>query len=84
MILLDCFLKIRILDFWGKDSFQDELMMREYLREGDLLSAEIHEIRNDGTVNLHTRSLKYGKLAQGILVVVRNLWIFGKNIGFFL
>ena len=67
-----------------KDSFQDELMMREYLREGDLLSAEIHEIRNDGTVNLHTRSLKYGKLAQGILVVVRNLWIFGKRIDFFL
>ncbi|PAV73231.1 hypothetical protein WR25_14320 [Diploscapter pachys] len=53
-----------------KKSLEDELMMREYLREGDLLSAEIHEIRNDGTVNLHTRSLKYGKLAQGILVVV--------------
>lgn len=45
-------------------------MMRDYLKEGDLVSAEVQQIHHDGVLSLHTRSLKYGKLAQGILLTV--------------
>jgi len=48
----------------------DERAMREYLIEGDLISAEVQTIYNDGRIMLHTRSLKYGKLGQGVLVRV--------------
>ncbi|KAG1957700.1 exosome complex component RRP4 [Pimephales promelas] len=51
-------------------STQDELAMRDYLQEGDLISAEVQSIFSDGAVSLHTRSLKYGKLGQGVLVLV--------------
>lgn len=51
-------------------SVQDEEMMREFLKEGDLISAEIHQISTEGALTLHTRSLKYGKLGQGILLTV--------------
>ncbi|KFZ58167.1 Exosome complex component RRP4, partial [Antrostomus carolinensis] len=51
-------------------SAEDELAMRDYLQEGDLISAEVQSIFSDGAVSLHTRSLKYGKLGQGVLVQV--------------
>ncbi|XP_044748400.1 exosome complex component RRP4 [Coccinella septempunctata] len=51
-------------------SAEDEHMMRKYLQEGDLISAEVQSIFSDGSLSLHTRSLKYGKLAQGFLVKV--------------
>ncbi|KAI8497781.1 Exosome complex component RRP4 [Branchiostoma belcheri] len=51
-------------------SAEDELMMREYLQEGDLISAEVQAIFHDGALSLHTRSLKYGKLSQGVMVQV--------------
>ncbi|TRY66273.1 hypothetical protein DNTS_026230 [Danionella cerebrum] len=51
-------------------STQDELAMRDYLQEGDLISAEVQSIFSDGALSLHTRSLKYGKLGQGVLVSV--------------
>ncbi|KAL1138688.1 hypothetical protein AAG570_008750, partial [Ranatra chinensis] len=51
-------------------SVEDERMMRKYLMEGDLISAEIKNIFSDGALSLHTRSLRYGKLSQGILVAV--------------
>merc|ERR1712112_585891 len=51
-------------------SAEDELMMRRYLEEGDLISAEVQNIFNDGSLSLHTRSLKYGKLGQGVLLKV--------------
>lgn len=39
--------------------------------EGDLVTAEVQTVRStDGSVMLHTRSLKYGKLAGGQLVEV--------------
>jgi exosome complex component RRP4 len=44
--------------------------MRNYLAEGDLLSAEVHKVQPDGTIMLHTRSLRYGKLENGSLVTV--------------
>jgi len=49
---------------------EDELSMRAYLVEGDLVSAEVQNIWGDGSLSLHTRSLKYGKLGQGVLVTV--------------
>ncbi|XP_022905078.1 exosome complex component RRP4 isoform X1 [Onthophagus taurus] len=51
-------------------SAEDEHMMRKYLQEGDLISAEVQNVFSDGSLSLHTRSLKYGKLSQGILVKV--------------
>ncbi|GAB0488871.1 hypothetical protein MMPV_000084 [Pyropia vietnamensis] len=48
----------------------DERNMRDLYSEGDLLSAEVQELRHDGGIALHTRSLKYGKLTGGLLVVV--------------
>ncbi|XP_036712689.1 exosome complex component RRP4 isoform X2 [Balaenoptera musculus] len=51
-------------------SAKDELAMRGFLQEGDLISAEVQAVFSDGAVSLHTRSLKYGKLGQGVLVQV--------------
>ncbi|CAI4225986.1 unnamed protein product [Auanema sp. JU1783] len=53
-----------------RKSVEDELMMREYLKEGDIVSAEVQQVNSDGVINLHTRNLKYGKLAQGVLVKI--------------
>lgn len=51
-------------------SLEDEHMMRKYLQEGDLISAEVQKVYDDGSLSLYTRSLKYGKLCQGVLVKV--------------
>ncbi|KAL4149170.1 hypothetical protein QTP88_003170 [Uroleucon formosanum] len=51
---------------------EDEQSMRSYLSEGDLISAEVHSIFADGSLSLHMRSLKYGKLGQGVLVKVQS------------
>lgn len=51
-------------------SEEDERLMRDYLAEGDLISAEVQAVFHDGVLSLHTRSLKYGKLGQGILIEV--------------
>lgn len=51
-------------------SAEDEHLMRRYLQEGDLISAEVQSIFSDGSLSLHTRSLKYGKLSQGVLIKV--------------
>lgn len=44
--------------------------MRRYLQEGDLVCAEVQSIFADGSLSLHTRVLKYGKLSQGIMLKV--------------
>lgn len=49
---------------------EDELNMRSFFREGDLVSAEVQSLHGDGSIALHTRSAKYGKLQQGQLLVV--------------
>ena len=49
---------------------EDEQMMRSYFTEGDLISAEVQSIFSDGSLSLHTRSPKYAKLGQGVLVIV--------------
>ncbi|CAG9110327.1 unnamed protein product [Plutella xylostella] len=51
-------------------SAEDEQMMRKHLQEGDLISAEVKSLFSDGSLSLHTRSMKYGKLGQGTLVNV--------------
>jgi exosome complex RNA-binding protein Rrp4 len=41
----------------------DELQMRNFFEEGDLLVAEVQSFFSDGAMSLHTRSLKYGKVS---------------------
>lgn len=48
----------------------DELNIRAFFTEGDLLVAEVQSIHGDGSASLHTRSLKYGKLRNGVFVGV--------------
>lgn len=48
--------------FQRRRSAEDEQMMRKYLVEGDLISAEVQNIYQDGSLSLHTRSFTYGKV----------------------
>ena len=43
----------------------DELNIRSYFSEGELLVAEVQQLFQDGSPSLHTRSLRYGKLRNG-------------------
>lgn len=51
-------------------SYEDQLQMRAFFNEGDLVSAEVQAMQADGAAGLHTRSMKYGKLENGQLYVV--------------
>ncbi|KAI6205927.1 Ribosomal RNA-processing protein 4 [Aphelenchoides besseyi] len=51
-----------------RKSSEDQLQMTDYLKVGDLVSAEVQRTYGHGFLGLHTRSLKYGKLGQGVLV----------------
>eukprot|EP01054_Gregarina_sp_Poly1_P009994 Gregarina_sp_Poly_1__9993@NODE_664_length_6888_cov_103_167424_g502_i0_p2_GENE_NODE_664_length_6888_cov_103_167424_g502_i0NODE_664_length_6888_cov_103_167424_g502_i0_p2_ORF_typecomplete_len356_score36_71KH_6/PF15985_5/2_5e08Bac_DnaA_C/PF08299_11/0_23_NODE_664_length_6888_cov_103_167424_g502_i052416308 len=44
--------------------------MRRFFIEDDLLSTEVQKVNQDGTVLLHTRSGRYGKLSNGTCVCV--------------
>lgn len=48
-------------------NYDDQLSMRTFFREGDLISAEVQGMQSDGSTSLHTRSLKCGKLENGLL-----------------
>ncbi|KAF2141897.1 uncharacterized protein K452DRAFT_287865 [Aplosporella prunicola CBS 121167] len=48
----------------------DELNIRTFFTEGDLLVAEVQSLFQDGSCALHTRSLKYGKLRNGYFLSV--------------
>jgi exosome complex component RRP4 len=48
----------------------DELQIRTFFSEGDLLVCEVQALHQDGGASLHTRSLKYGKLRNGMFVRV--------------
>lgn len=48
----------------------DELQIRTYFSEGDLVVAEVQSVHQDGSASLHTRSLKYGKLRNGFFLAV--------------
>eukprot|EP00127_Corallochytrium_limacisporum_P003193 Clim_evm42s147 gene=Clim_evmTU42s147 len=60
-------------------SQEDELAMRQYLQEGDLISAEVQSVQaSDGTLVLHARSTKYGRLGGnggGCIVVVPSILV---------
>lgn len=43
---------------------EDELNMRTYFSENDVISSEVQTVLNDGTVALHTRNMKYGKVVS--------------------
>ncbi|KAI9810433.1 MAG: exosome non-catalytic core subunit rrp4 [Phylliscum demangeonii] len=53
-----------------KRTSTDELQIRTFFSEGDLLVAEVQSIFQDGAASLHTRSLKYGKLRNGVFLSV--------------
>eukprot|EP00051_Salpingoeca_urceolata_P023778 m.409013 g.409013 ORF g.409013 m.409013 type:complete len:387 (-) comp20152_c0_seq3:232-1392(-) len=72
---LDSVLRLSSVNLPGgtlrRKSAEDELMMREFFQEGDLLSGEVQMVhQEDGSLSLHTRSLKYGKLGPGTFLVV--------------
>ncbi|KAK4089752.1 hypothetical protein Purlil1_5855 [Purpureocillium lilacinum] len=48
----------------------DELQIRSFFAEGDLVVAEVQQLHQDGAASLHTRSLKYGKLRNGVFAGV--------------
>lgn len=48
----------------------DELQMRSFYQEGDIICAEVQSCFQDGSLGIHTRSLKYGKLSYGVLMNV--------------
>lgn len=53
---------------------EDSLNMRSFFTENDCISAEVQKVRHDGNISLHTRNLKYGKLANGQMIrVAHNL-----------
>lgn len=49
---------------------EDSLNMRTFFQENDLISAEVQKIHGDGSISLHTRNLKYGRLGNGTLISV--------------
>ncbi|KAI5294425.1 exosome non-catalytic core subunit rrp4 [Ascosphaera acerosa] len=56
-----------------KRTTADELQIRNYFNEGDLVVAEVQGVHaGDGAATLHTRSLKYGKLRNGVFLAVNS------------
>ena len=51
----------------------DELNIRSFFGEGELLVAEVQSLFQDGSASLHTRSLKYGKLRNGYFMAVSGM-----------
>ena len=50
-------------------SEEDQLNMRQFFKEGDVISAEVMQVSSsDGRIMLQTRNLKYGKLMNGFMV----------------
>lgn len=51
----------------------DELQIRSFFAEGDLLVAEVQTLHAEGGASLHTRSLRYGKLRNGVFCAVSGI-----------
>lgn len=51
----------------------DELNIRSFFGEGEILVAEVQQLYHDGSATLHTRSLKYGKLRNGYFMSVTGM-----------
>jgi len=56
-------------DVRRRRTVQDQLQMRNFYVESDMISAECHQFQSDSVISLHTR-LKYGKLSYGLCVNV--------------
>ncbi|EZF35659.1 exosome complex component [Trichophyton mentagrophytes] len=56
-----------------KRTAADELQIRSFFNEGDLVVAEVQTVHGDGAASLHTRSLKYGKLRNGLFLAVSGM-----------
>jgi exosome complex component RRP4 len=52
-----------------RKSAEDEMRMRMYMEEGDLVVAEVLNVTSEA-IQLQARTLRYGKLGQGLLVKV--------------
>ena len=49
--------------------------MRTFFEEGDLLVAEVQAFFADGSMSLHTRSLKYGKVSLSVAREIELTWL---------
>lgn len=55
-----------------RKSENDELLMRTFFREGEIICAEVQQLFQDGAIGIHTRNLeKYGKLITGTIAQVQ-------------
>ncbi len=48
----------------------DEMEMRTFYDIGDIVVCEVQKVNKSGTASLHTRSDKYGKLENGLLIKI--------------
>ncbi|BHF78980.1 Exosome complex component RRP4 [Sparganum proliferum] len=53
-----------------RKSEDDERAMRSFMREGDLIVAEVREVFRDGSLQLHMPGKRTGRLGEGCLVHV--------------
>mmetsp|Transcript_2453 Transcript_2453/g.4065 ORF Transcript_2453/g.4065 Transcript_2453/m.4065 type:complete len:315 (+) Transcript_2453:238-1182(+) len=51
-------------------TLEDQLQMRTLFQENDLVSAEVSSFYQHGGMAIHTRSMRYGRLENGVLVSV--------------
>lgn len=49
---------------------EDRLQMRQFFAENDIISCEVATLFRDGGMSIQTRSQKYGKLENGVMIQV--------------
>lgn len=54
---------------------EDTLRMRELYEENDIISAEVQKVHDTGELALQTRSSRYGKLQNGVVVTLPAVYI---------
>ena len=64
LLYLESSLRLTICTLKRRKLESDELQMRTFFEEGDLLVAEVQAFFSDGAMSLHTRSLRYGKVCS--------------------
>lgn len=57
----------------------DELNIRSFFNEGECVVAEVQTVQQDGSAVLHTRSLRYGKLRNGMFLAVAGFGAAGEK-----
>lgn len=53
-----------------RKSEDDEMNMHKYFAVNDMVVCEVQKVNKNGSAALHTRNDKYGKLSNGLLVIV--------------